>query len=365
MHSNTKSSQRIQELEEELKSTKYNKRSQHHIGLVKAKLAILRDKQIRGSGQKSPPTVKKSGDATVLLVGFPSVGKSTLLNALTNANSKVAQYAFTTLECIPGLMEYRHAKIQILDVPGIVAGASEGRGRGKESLSYATASDMVLIVLDVFAPEHLEVIEHELYNYNLRINQQKPDVKIEKKAYGGLSIGSTVKLTRIDKQTIADILKEFKIMNGNVVLREDIDAGQFIDVLEGNKKYLPAVIAVNKIDMADDKTIAQVREQINADIFISAENRINLVELKEMMFNRLNLIRIFCKEVGKKADLNVPLIISSKTTLRDMCLKLHRDFADKFRYARIWGKSVKYQGMPIRKLEHRLYDGDIVELHIN
>ena len=365
MHSNTRSSQRIQELEEELKGTKYNKRSQHHIGLVKAKLAVLREKQMKGSGGKAPPTVKKSGDATVILVGFPSVGKSTLLNSLTNANSKVAPYAFTTLECIPGLLEYKHAKIQILDVPGIVAGASKGTGRGKESLSYAIASDMVLMIIDVFHPEHLEVIRNEIHNYNLRINQQKPDIKIEKKSYGGISIGSTVRLTKIDKQTIIDVLKEFRIVNGNVVIRSDIDVEQLIDVIEGNKKYIPGIVAVNKIDMVANEEVEKIKRIIKPDICISAEAKLNLAELKDLIFQRLNLMRVFCKELGKKADLDVPIIIKSSSTIRDMCEKLHRDFVAKFRYARIWGNSIKYQGMPIRKLEHKLQDGDVVELHIS
>ena len=95
---------KIQELEEELSKTKYNKKTQHHIGLIKAKIAELREKE--ASKKKSGGTgytIKKSGHATVALLGFPSVGKSTLLNALTKADSKVGSYDFTTLDLIPGL----------------------------------------------------------------------------------------------------------------------------------------------------------------------------------------------------------------------------------------------------------------------
>ena len=99
----------IKEFEDELKKTKYNKKTQHHIGLVKAKIAKLRDKQeSRGKGGKKGEgySVRRSGDATVLLLGFPSAGKSTLLNALTNAESDVGAYAFTTLTVIPGTLDY-------------------------------------------------------------------------------------------------------------------------------------------------------------------------------------------------------------------------------------------------------------------
>ena len=95
--------------------------------------------------------VRKSGDASVILVGLPSVGKSTLLNALTNANSRALFYQFTTLTAVPGMMEYNGSKIQILDLPGIVEGASKGRGLGRKVLSVARNADLVLMILDVFS----------------------------------------------------------------------------------------------------------------------------------------------------------------------------------------------------------------------
>ncbi len=107
----------ISELEKELSGTKYNKATQGHFAVVKAKIAMLKEKESarqRGAGKTDGFTVRKSGDATVILVGFPSVGKSTLLNVLTNASSQVAAYAFTTLTCIPGLMEYKGAKFKFL-----------------------------------------------------------------------------------------------------------------------------------------------------------------------------------------------------------------------------------------------------------
>mgnify|MGYP003993416231 FL=1 len=119
--------EKIKELEDELKKTKYNKKTQHHIGLTKAKLAQLKEKQIsRGKGGKKGEgySVRKAGDASVILIGFPSAGKSTLLNSVTGADSPVAEYEFTTLDVVPGMLEHKDAKIQILDVPGIVAGAA-------------------------------------------------------------------------------------------------------------------------------------------------------------------------------------------------------------------------------------------------
>ncbi len=358
---------RVKELEEEISGTKYNKKTQGHIGLVKAKLARIKEdyqKKASGKGKSEGFSVRRTGDATVILVGFPSVGKSTLLNAITNANSPVGAYAFTTLTCIPGLLEYDNAKIQVLDVPGIVEGAATGRGRGREVLACAQSADLVVILLDVFHPEHMEVVKNEIYETGLRINQRHPQVKISRKPRGGIDIGLTVKLEKISEEAIRAILREFRLENSSIVVREDITDDQLIDVIEGNKKYVPAITVLNKIDMVDKKELERIKEIVNPDICISAEKRMGTDELKSMIFKKLEFIRIFCKEAGKKADMGVPLIMRKDNTLKDVCLKLHKEFTSKFRFARLWGKSAKFEGMIVRKLEHKLEDNDIVEIHL-
>ena len=359
---------KVKELEEELSTTKYNKKTQGHIGLVKAKLAKIKEeyqKKAAGKGKQEGFAVRRSGDATAIIVGFPSVGKSTLLNAITNANSPVGAYAFTTLTCIPGLLEYNHAKIQVLDVPGIVEGAATGRGRGKEVLACAQSADLVIILLDVFHPEHLEVVKREIYETGLRTNQKPPQVRINKKARGGIDIGTTVKLTKLNEETIKGILKEFRLDNSGIVIREDIADDQLIDVIEGNKKYIPAITVLNMIDMVNPRELERIKSIVKPDICISAEKRVKTEELKDLIFKKLEFMRIFCKEAGKKADTDVPLIMRKGNNLRDVCMKLHKDFISKFRFARIWGKSVKFDSMIIKNLEHKLEDNDIVEIHVS
>lgn len=90
--------------------------------------------------------MSKSGDARVALVGFPSVGKSTFLSKITKTKSEAAAYSFTTLTAIPGVLEYGGAEIQILDLPGIIEGASEGKGRGRQVISAAKVG--------FFSPSH-------------------------------------------------------------------------------------------------------------------------------------------------------------------------------------------------------------------
>src|SRR5881409_4220709 len=189
--------EQIKAAEDEIQKTPYNKATQHHIGRLKAKLARLKDEQetrrLKGGGGGPSYAVKKSGNATAGLVGFPSVGKSTLLNQITDADSAVAAYDFTTLDVIPGLLAHRGAKIQILDMPGLIRGASKGRGRGKEVLSVARGCDLILLMIDVFET-HVDVLADELHLAGIRLNERPADVTLTKANRGGLTVNPTVKL---------------------------------------------------------------------------------------------------------------------------------------------------------------------------
>ncbi len=361
-----KISQQIKELEDELSKTKYNKSTQHHVGLVKAKIAALRDKLLvkakQSGGPKTTYAVRKTGDGTVILIGFPSVGKSTLLNALTNANSAVAAYDFTTLDVVPGVLEHKHAKIQVLDVPGIVHGAASGRGRGREVLSVMRSADLAIILIDATHPDHYPAIMKEVYDAGIRLNQHKPIVKIIRKTRGGVRVGATVKLTKITKEMVQDIMREFGYSNADIVIRQDIDVDQLIDAIEGTRVYMPAVIIINKIDLVSKERLEEIKKEIKPDISISADKRQLIEKVKDIIYNGLNVIRVYCKQIGKPADMQVPLIMFKHSTVGDMCNKLHKDFVKKFKFARVWGKSAKFPGQKVM-LAHKLQDEDIVELH--
>lgn len=356
---------KIAELEKRIADTKYNKKTQHAIGQYKAQIAKLKEREdSRGSGggPKTGFEVRKTGDGTVILLGFPSAGKSTLLNGLTDAVSEVGDYAFTTLTVIPGVMAYKHAKIQILDVPGIVKGAASGRGRGKEVLASMRSADLCLILLDATRSAEHDVIVKEIYDTHIRLNQRKPDVKIRKTGKDGIKIGRTIQ-TQLDDDTIKAILKEFRINNAEVVIREDINIDQLIDVIEGNKKYMPSLTIVNKDDLINESQRSVIKRKFNPDLFISAKNKEHLDELKELIFQKLDLIRIHLKEPTKPADMEIPLIAFRDSTIDMICKKLHKDFSSKFKFARVWGKSAKFDGQKVMK-KHVLVDGDILELHI-
>ncbi len=357
--------ERIKELEDLIANSQYNKRTQKAIGLYKAQLARLKEKvsSRRSGSQADGYSVRKTGDGTVVLLGFPSVGKSTLLNGITGAESEVGSYAFTTLSVIPGVLEYNYAKIQVLDVPGIVRGAASGKGRGTEVFSVLRNADLILILVDVQFPEHYHAIMKEVYESGIRLNKKRPDVKIKKTAKDGIKISKTVRLPNLANETIEGVLRTFRINNADIVIRSNITVDELIDCIEDNKKYVPGIVVLNKVDLVSEGYAEKISKQVNADIMISAEKKEHLEELKELIFNKLDLIRIYMKEPGKEADLEEPLIISRNSTVRDVCSKLHKDFVKQFKFCRVWGPSSKFPGQKL-SIKHTLKDMDILEIHV-
>jgi uncharacterized protein len=143
--------------------------------------------------------VARTGVASVGFIGFPSVGKSTLMSRVTGQHSEAAAYEFTTLTTVPGQVLYNGAKIQMLDLPGIIQGAKDGKGRGRQVIAVAKTCHLIFIVLDVNKPlTDKRVIEQELEGFGIRINKEPPNITFRKKDKGGINITSTCPLTHID-----------------------------------------------------------------------------------------------------------------------------------------------------------------------
>ncbi|MEM0467034.1 MAG: GTP-binding protein [Candidatus Thermoplasmatota archaeon] len=359
--------QQIKAIEEEIFKTQKNKATEHHIGKLKAKMARLKEEAERrkSSGAKGKGfSLKKSGDATVGIVGFPSVGKSTLLNQLTEATSKVGDYDFTTLEAIPGMMKYQGAEIQLLDLPGLIVGAAQGKGRGREVISAIRNVDLVLFLLDPWHLEQVELIEKELYAAGLRLNQKPPDVIITKKAYGGITLHMTTAVTHMSEATIRSIISEF-VINADITIREDVTEDRLIDAFAQNRVYVPALIVVNKKDIVDQETLSKTLQELEKKGWkthaISAKTGDGLPELQELIFRYLNLIRVYMKPVGKKADYTQPLILKKGSTIEKACQMIHKEFLRNFRYATVWGSSAKHAGQKVG-LDHILHDRDVLTI---
>ena len=359
--------EKIKAIQDEMVKTKINKATEHHIGLIKAKIAKLKREQeeniIKKSGMKSDGfDVRRTGDATVVFIGLPSVGKSTLLNKMTKAKSTVGAFTFTTLTVVPGMMEYRGAKIQVLDLPGIIKGASTGKGLGKRILSVARTADLVLLMLDVFQPYHENVLVNELGNIGIRLNQLPPNITIEKASMGGIAVAQQVKLTKITEKHLKDILHLYGIVSARVVIREDVTSEQLADYIAGNISYSKSITIVNKIDLVDKKFLKELKKKIKSEVIeVSANSDINIELLKEKIYEKLKFIRIYMRPKGGETDFKEPLIAREGDTVEDICNKLHRRMKRAFRFGLVWGKSVKFGGQRVG-LTHILLDEDVLTI---
>lgn len=359
--------EKIKAIQDEILKTQLNKATEHHVGLLKAKIAKLRREQEKNQTKKSGVStegfdVKRTGDATVVFIGLPSVGKSTLLNKLTGSKSAVAAYQFTTLTVVPGILDYKGARIQVLDLPGIIEGASKGKGLGKRILAVARSADLVILVLDVFQPYHENILRTELGNIGIRLDQKPPNIVIEKAAIGGISIAQQVKLTTLSEKLIKEILHVYGMTSARVLIREDITAEQLVDHLTGDKSYASSLTVLNKIDLVDEKFVKEVKTKVKSEVIpVSADGGINIELVKEKIYERLDFIRLYMRPKGGETDYKEPLIIRRHSTVEDVCNKLHRNLKKDFRYGLVWGKSVKFGGQRVG-LQHVLEDEDVLTI---
>ncbi len=365
---------RIEELEAELKGTKVNKRTEGAVGLLKAKIAKLKDelelKLSKGGGKGEGFAVKKEGDSTVGLLGKPSVGKSTLLGKITNKESKIGAYEFTTLDVIPGLLHHKHTNLQILDLPGIIDRASDNRGFGKKVLSVVRACDLVILVVDARFPiAEIEMLINETYKAGLRLNQTKANIEIKRMSNGNISVPLNNSEDNISYELIKQVMLDMKYANAEVIIHErNLNIDDFIDACYGNLEYKRAIVCLNKIDLFPEHVIRQKVKEIKSKFSqfklfgISAGSEINLEEFKDFIWEQLGFIWVYLKEAKKEPDMKQPLVVKRGDTVEDVCSKIHKDILKKFKHAKIKGKSAKFEWQRVG-LDHVVEDGDIIEIY--
>ncbi|GAA5903424.1 hypothetical protein JCM6882_006545 [Rhodosporidiobolus microsporus] len=359
--------EKIQDIELEMSRTqKYA--TEYHLGLLKAKLAryraqLLEGEQTKSSGKGAGFDVAKAGYGRAVLIGFPSVGKSTLLSKVTNTESAAAAYAFTTLVAVPGVLDLEGAKIQLLDLPGIIEGASSGRGRGRQVVAVAKTADLVIIMLDVTKnDEQRQQLEHELHEIGIRLNRTPPDIVLKPKTAGGVTINTTVPLTKIDERTIRGILQTYKMHNMDVMIREDITADDFVDAILGNRKYVPCLYVYNKIDAVSLEQVDRLAREPYT-VVISCELDLNLEVLKRRIWKSMGFNRIYTKKRGEQPDLMDPLVIKSSASMEAICASVHKNLVHKYKYAIVWGKSSKFAPQPQKVgLTHVCAQDDVVSI---
>jgi hypothetical protein len=250
-------------------------------------------------------------------------------------------------------------------MPGIIQGASRGKGRGREVISVARSVDAIILVVDATAPGTLPVVLRELYDSNIRLNQKKPDIVVRKTDRGGVQIRSTMPLTQVTDEYIQDIAREFKLNNCDVVLRHDPTPDEVVDAFAANRVYNRGFVVINKMDAVSARELERQMTDLQKAGWkaqpVSAKNEINIDEVKELLFQELRFMRIYLRPQGGEADYKEPLVVKAGTDVGLVCDTLHRDMRLRFRYAYVWGPSAKFPGQTVG-IDHVLKDEDVLTL---
>jgi len=254
--------------------------------------------------------VKRGGSGQIVLLGVPNSGKSTIVAALTNAKVNVADFPFATGVPVPGMMQYEDIQIQLVDTPPITAEHSAPGQVG----TYRNC-DLIVMVVDLSqdVEEQMPVLLDFLETRRLLIDEQTP---------------------ALDE-------------TGNML---------------GKK----ASCVCTKSDIAEDGAFEKAKELCSGRfncIKVAADNAEDMKRLVDALFSELGIIRIYSKPPGQKPDMKEPFTLPVGSTVMDLAQAIHRDLAEKFRYARIWGTGV-YDGQNCQR-NHVLNDKDVIELHFS
>ncbi len=260
--------------------------------------------------------IDKEGAGQVALVGPTNVGKSTLVATLTNATPEVAASAYTTWTPTPGMMMIEDIQVQLIDTPPL-----DKEYIKPELMSLIRRADLILLVVDL---------------------QTDPVQQL------------------MDTITL---LKEHRIIPHRLQDRYTDQKGL---------TFIPLFVLANK---NDDETSDEnfdifcelLKEESGEDecplLPISATTGRNLERMKQVVFERLEIIRVYSKAPGKDPDLDAPFILKKGSTVEDFAAKVHQDFLQNLKSARVWGSAALYDGQMVRR-DHVLSDGDVVELRI-
>jgi uncharacterized protein len=263
------------------------------------------------AGRKgSSYNVRREGAGQIVLVGLPNAGKSQLVSALTDAAIEVADYPFATKVPAPGMMRFENIQIQLVDMPPLTD------REAKPWLSHLLRnSDVLLIMIDLGEDPliQMDAILAELEGIKVRI--------IGMKMTDELLIGVAQKKA----------------------------------LLVGNKSDLS--------NAAENYNLLKSRYSDKLPVVsISAQKGNGLEEMKRAIYNLLDIIRVYTKSPGAKADLDEPVVLKTGSTVEEAAASVHKDFLRNLKYAQVWG-SGKFDGQRVSR-GYVLEDGDVIEFHI-
>ena len=340
---------------------------------VKRQMAQLRDeidkkkKQAKTGGGPSL-FVQKAGAAQVTVIGPTNVGRSSLLRAVTNAQVEVTPYSFGTKQPVPGMLPYEDIQFQLVEIPPIVDGSSEGRADGFQNLSAVRNADGIIIVVDLTDDPagNLLMLQGELDASRILTSKPEGEANIQRRGVGrDIQFVWEGELAGCTREEVVALLNEFRIRSALVRIRGSVTIDNVEDAIFGNAVYRPTLVFANKADLgADLGTIEQLR--MAADplevLVISAEKTPNLATtIGNRLFKLLEIARIYTKEPGEEPA-REPVVVRRGITVGELARTIHNDFYRNFKYARIWGPSAKFPNEKVG-LDRVLEDGTVIQLY--
>ncbi|MHA1769570.1 MAG: GTPase [Candidatus Thorarchaeota archaeon] len=366
--------QRIVELEKLLSLAPRHKGAERMVGNYRKKLAILKaqlekkreqDRARRSGGGVEEGVIRKEGAGQVCLVGVTNSGKSSLINAVTNAELDVGDYPFTTPIPTPAMLTLEDINIQLVELPGVFEGSHEA-GIGRQALSVARNTDCIALIIDLSQDidTQMNTILKELDSARIRLNKEKSAVRIERVGLGGHMIyGAQNYQGNIDE--VKEFLKARRITNVIVRFQKPATFQQLVDAMDSSVAYVRAMIVATKGDAEGSQARYHELEEKYADRFdvvpVSAQRGENLDSMSWTFYQHLDILRVYTKIPGKQRE-NKPIVLPEGSVVEDAARKVHKAlFVERFRSAVIIRENDKIRRRTVG-LNYPLQDGDILQL---
>jgi ribosome-interacting GTPase 1 len=345
-------------------------------GQVKKKMAVIRkelDERKRkgiGKGGGGPKFfLEKEGAAQVALLGVTNVGKSCLLSAVTNAKVEVSPSPFNTRVPTPGIMNYLDMQFQMIEAPAMMEGAADGRAWGPVTLGTARNADGLILMVDLSRNPvaQLELLLGELEKARILVSKPRGKVEIDRRHAGtALRIILVGRLLDCTMREVEELLRSYRIVDAIVKISGEVTLDDVEDAVFETTIYKPALIVANKLDVKGAEGNLRVLERHVAGrlplVAVCCEQRRGLEMLGEMLFNSLDIMRIYTKEPGAKRHSPKPFTLKRGATLQDLAKSIHGEFVENFAFARVWSERLVFSPQKVG-LNFVLEDGDIVEIH--
>lgn len=366
--------QRIVELEKLLSLAPRHKGAERMVGDYRKKLATLKaqldkkreqDRARRGGGSTEEGVVRKEGAGQVCLVGVANSGKSSIINAVTNADLEVGDYPLTTAIPTPAMLALEDINIQLVEIPGLFVGSNE-TGIGRQALAVVRNTDCIALVVDLSQDidGQMNIILGELDAARIRLNKEKSAVRIERVGLGGHMVYGAQNYQG-DIEDVKEYLKARKISNVIVRFHKPATFQQFVDAMDASVAYVRAMVVASKGDAeGSEARFAELEEKYGSrfDIVpVSARRGENLDGMSWAFYEHLDILRVYTKIPGKKRE-NKPIVLPEGSVVEDAARKVHKElFIERFRSAVILRENDKIKRRTVG-LSYPLQDGDILQL---